>query len=337
VLLLWLLAAGWAPAAGAADAAESRHEFVEPHMGTLWSITCFTRDRGVAADAAATAFRRVADLERVLTDYDSESELLRLCRAEAGVPHPVSADLFEVLRASLDAARRTDGAFDVTVGPLVQVWRRARRQREFPDPARIAAARAVTGWTNVVLDPRRQTVMLRLPGMRLDVGGIAKGFAADAALAVLRHRGIRRALVAASGDLAIGDPPPGQKGWRVRVGDPAGRTNVLGHVLELRNVGVSTAGDTEQYVELGGVRYSHVVDPRTGLGLTNRIQVTVVARNATLSDGTDTAICVMGVERGLRMIESDRRLAALIVVPADPGPRVIRSSRFPRPVVRRGP
>ncbi len=332
-LVLVLLAASVALGEGAraGNRGRERYEFSEPHMGTVWSITCWSADREVAKAAAADAFRRVDQLERIFTDYDPESEILRLCRAEAGVPHRVSADLFDMLQLSLDAARRTHGAFDITVGPLVQVWRRARRQREYPEASRIEEARAVVGWTNIVLDARHRTALLRRPGMRLDVGGIAKGYAADAALRCLAAHGLRRALVAASGDLAIGDPPPGERGWRIRVGDPGGRTNVLGQVLLLRNAGVSTAGDTEQFVELGGRRYSHVVDPATGVGLTNRLQVTVVARNATLSDGTDTALCVLGVEEGMRVIEQDRRMAALMVIPEGDGYTVRRSRRWPAP------
>lgn len=299
-------------------------------MGTLWTIVCYAPEKAKAEEATRAAFQRVDLLERAMTDYDPDSELLRLCRMAPGVPHPVSSELFGALRASELAARRTEGAFDITSGMLVQVWRRARRQREFPEPDRLAEARAVLGWTNVVLDTRRRTATLKLPGMRLDLGGIGKGYAADAALKVLREHGVRRALVAASGDLAIGDAPPSEAGWRVRVGEPTGRTNVIGEVLLLHNAGISTSGDTEQFVELGGVRYSHIVNPWTGLGLTNRIQVTVLADKTTTSDGLDTAFCVLGLEKSLKIVERDRRLALIALIPDGEGYRTVKSSRFPR-------
>ena len=312
-------------------AAEALHrfEFSEPHMATLWTIVCYTPERSKAETAVKAAFERVDLLERVMTDYDPESELLRLCRLPATVSHSVSSELFEVLRASEQASRLTEGAFDITSGRLVQVWRRARRQREYPDPSRLAEAQAVLGWTNVVLDKRHRTALLRLPEMRLDLGGIGKGYAADAALKVLREHGLRRSLVAASGDLAIGDAPPAERGWRVRVGEPTGKTNVIGELLLLHNVGVSTSGDTEQFVELGGVRYSHIVNPWTGLGLTNRIQVTVIADSATRSDGLDTAFCVLGLERSLKIVNRDRHLSLLALIPAGEGYTTVKSGRFP--------
>lgn len=317
---------------GRADAAPAFHrfDFSEPHMGTVWSITCYGADRSAVTGAVAHAFRRIDELERIMTDYDPESELLRLCSATVKQWHPVSRDLFQVLELSGDIVRQSSGCFDPTVGPLVQVWRRARRQRELPEPGRIEAAREVFGWKNVALRRSRTTVRLGLPGMRLDLGGIAKGYAADAALRVLREHGLRSALVAASGDLAIGDAPPGEVGWRIRVGDPSGRTNVIGQVLLLRNAGVSTSGDAEQFVEIAGRRFSHIVDPRTGLGLTNRLQATVIAECATRSDALATAVCILGAEAGQQMIERDRKLSSLLLVPMDGGYRQLTSRRLAR-------
>jgi thiamine biosynthesis lipoprotein len=180
--------------------------------------------------------------------------------------------------------------------------------------------------------------------MQLDLGGIGKGYAADAALAVLKARGLSRALVAASGDIAVGEPPPGKPGWRVSVAAPesnasAGSRNepkdaasrgALLDTLLLRNAGVSTSGDTEQFVEIGGRRYSHILDPRTGLGLTERVQVTVVARRAADSDSVATALSVLGVERALAWVERRRDLAALILRNEDGRVERYESRRFKR-------
>lgn len=325
---LVLLLFGYRPV----DAAPMVHrfDFAEPHMGTVWSITCYGADRSAVTGAVAHAFRRIDELERIMTDYDPESELLRLCSATPREWHEVSPDLFRVLELCGQMARQSSGCFDPTVGPLVQVWRRARRQRELPEPGRIHAALDVFGWKNVTLHRRRSAVRLGLPGMRLDLGGIAKGYAADAALKVLRDHGLGSALVAASGDLAIGDAPPGEAGWRIRIGDPSGRTNVIGQVLLLRNAGVSTSGDTEQFVEIAGRRFSHIVDPRTGLGLTNRVQATVIAECATRSDALATAVCILGTEAGQRMIERDRKLSSLLLVPKEGGYQQFASRRLAR-------
>lgn len=307
----------------------ARFEFSEPHMGTVWRITLFAPDAATASHAVRAAFARVHTLDTIFTDYDPDSELLRLCAQRPGTAVPVSAELFDILQKSERLSSQTEGAFDVTVGPMVQLWRRARRQRELPAPEKITAARAAVGFDQVRLDARRRTVTLLAPGMRLDLGGIAKGYAADEALRVLRGNGISRALVAASGDLALGDAPPGLPGWRVEIALPAGTgTNHL-RALTLKNCGISTSGDAEQYVELHGVRYSHLVDPRTGVGLTNRLQVTVLAECATRSDALTKTICVLGPARGLPIIERDARLAALVVTAGGTNTTVLQSRRFP--------
>jgi thiamine biosynthesis lipoprotein len=330
-LWLWLLGP-WSGFVSlhADDLRAKRYEFSEPHMGTVWAITCYSTAASAPTGEVRQAFQRIDALERIMTDYDSESELLRFCAADPGQWHRLSPDLFRILETSGQIVHQTQGVFDPTVGPLVQVWRRARRQRQFPELQRRQEALAVFGWSHVALRRRDSSGRLRMPGMRLDLGGIAKGFAADAALQVLRDRGIRSALVAASGDLAIGDAPPGQRGWRVRVGDPSDRTNALGQVLLLKNAGVSTSGDTEQFVEIQGVRYSHIVDPRTGLGLTNRIQATVIAENATRSDALATAVCILGAKEGQRMIDRDRKLSSLVLIKTEQGYQRLPSRRFPQ-------
>lgn len=307
-----------------------RFEFAEPHMGAMFNLVLYAPDRDTAKRAATVAFARVADLNRIMTDYDPESELMRLGRGQVGTPVRVSPELFEVLKRSNEVARMSQGAFDVTIGEQVQLWRRARRQRELPDPARLTQAREASGWEHVVLDESGRTVTLQKPGMRLDLGGIAKGFAADAALKVLREAGIRRALVAASGDIVVGDPPPGRTGWNVGVASVDALGSNLTTTLNLARAAVSTSGDTEQFVEIDGVRYSHIVDPRTGVGLTKRLGVTVVAPDGTTSDSLATAVSVLGVEEGLKLIETQSGTAALIVSLDGERKRVDSSSRFRR-------
>lgn len=305
-----------------------RFQFQEPQMGTLFTITLYAPNETVAKAAAQAAFQRVAALNRVMTDYDPQSELMQLRQHPVGEAVRVSEDLFDVLQRSQRVAIMSDGAFDVTVGPMVQLWRRARRQRALPAPERVAEAAKAVGYQKLKLDAHRRTVALLVPNMRLDLGGIAKGYAADQALAVLRDYGLRRAMVAASGDIAIGDPPPGQKAWRIGVGsiDAAGKEPT--RILLLHNAGVSTSGDTEQFVEINGVRYSHVVDPKTGYGLAHRIGVTIVARDATTTDSLGTTVSVLGAERGLKLVESLSDVSALIVTLDGEQKQVVESKRF---------
>ena len=164
--------------------------------------------------------------------------------------------------------------------------------------------------------------------MQLDLGGIAKGYAADQTLAVMRKLGIKSALVAASGDIAIGDAPPGRTGWKVGIESMDGPTSGLARSVFLHNAGVSTSGGTEQFVEINGVRYSHIIDPLTGLGMTNRIQTTIIGPNATITDGLDTPTAIMGVKRALALIDSQPKLAATIFTEDAAGVHEFESRRF---------
>lgn len=310
----------------------TRFEFKQPHMGTLFTITLYAPDAATARRASEAAFARIAALNATMTDYDPESELMRLSRAPIGVAVPVSADLFNVLQKGQRLAALSDGAFDVTIGPVVRQWRRARRTGELPPPAALAHARALVGWHKLRLDAPTRSVMLLAPEMQLDLGGIAKGYAADAALVVLKSQGCGSALVAASGDIAVGEAPPGKTGWRVSIGSPvpspvpAGEPTPatrsaaaapLAQTLLLKNAAVSTSGDAEQFVEIDGVRYSHIVNPHTGVGLTNQLQVTIVAPHATETDALATTVCVLGIDRGLSLVESQPDTAALILYRAE--------------------
>ena len=292
-------------------------EAVEPHMGTLFRIKLYAAGAEQAKAAFHAAFARIAGLDAALSDYRPESELNRVCRTAAGTPIPAGADLFRVLAASRKLAEETDGAFDVTLGPVTRLWRQARRDQRLPDHAALREAAAHCGYRKLHLDAARHTVMLDEPGMQLDLGGIAKGYAADAALEVLAGLGIHRALVAASGDLAFGDPPPGQRGWKIGLDSPS-------CTLELANAAVSTSGDEEQHLDAGGRRYSHIIDPATSMGLASPITVTIVARRGVDADALATAVSVLGAERGLAFLEARPGVAARIVTD-----RVIESSRWP--------
>ncbi len=305
-----------------------RFAFTHPGMGTLITITLYAPEPAAAQAAAAAAFKRIDALEDIMSDYQADSELMRLCDQPFGTPVPVSAELFDVLQRAQKISKLSDGAFDVTVGPYVRLWRFARKRKVLPTAAEIATARAAVGWQKLRLDPRARTVTLLVPNMRLDLGSIGKGYAADAALRILKGRGIDRALVAASGDIAIGNPPPGQPGWKIGVAAFDGATNAPQRTLLLRNAGISTSGDTEQFIEIGGVHYSHIVNPVTGLGMTQRIQSTVIGPDATTTDSLDTTVSLLGVQRGLALIDSWPHTAALIVTKEGGQTQSFASRRF---------
>jgi len=294
----------------------------------MYEMTLYATNRDSASAAATAAFARVNALDDILSDYQADSELSRLREAPVGQPVSVSSDLFVVLQRSEEISKLSGGAFDCTIGPYVRLWRFSRKRKTLPEPAELRAASQCVGYRFLRLDPRQRTVTLLRPGMRLDVGGIAKGYAADEALKVLRNMGIDRALVAASGDIAIGNAPPGQAGWKVGITDIDSKTNMLTRNLILSNAGISTSGDSEQAVEIGGVRYSHIVDPRTGLGLTHRVQATVIAPNATTTDAAATAVCILGRERGLAFIAALPHTEVLIITRGNGVERKFVSPRF---------
>jgi thiamine biosynthesis lipoprotein len=307
----------------------ARFTYREPHMGTMFKIILYAPDEAEAGRAAKAAFERIAALDAMMSDYRPASELMQLCRKAGGGPVHVSEPLFYVLARAQEVSRLSGGAFDVTVGPVVRLWRRARKTEQLPDPQKLAQARALLGYQNIRLDNQNHTVQLLKPGMQLDLGGIAKGYAADEGLRVLQQHGITRALVAAGGDIAVSGPPSDAAGWKIGIApleDPNAKPS---RYLLLHDAAVSTSGDAEQYVEVGGKRYSHIVDPRTGMGLVGRQSVTVVARHGIMADSLTKVVCVLGPERGLAIIENLPDVAALVVRKTDKGTQTIASKRFP--------
>ena len=327
-------AGGIAPAASA-EPLLGRYESTQPQMGVPFKIILYAVDKKAANGAFEAAFPRIAELNRILSDYDPRSELSRLSRTGPSdrcvAP---SDDLWFLLARSQTLAADTGGAFDVTVGPYVRLWRRARRQKQMPSDERLAQARAAVGYQYIELDPRARTARLLAPDMRLDLGGIAMGYAVDQALDVLRARGISRALIDASGDIGVGDPPPGKRGWTIGVA-PLSIHRTPSREILLANAAVTTSGDAFQHVEIDDRRYSHIVDPRTGLGLTDRSGVTVIGPDCTTADSLATAVSVLGPEAGLALVEKTPGAAAFIVRATDNGePETFASRRFKTFLVR---
>jgi len=295
-------------------ASAARFEFMQPQMGLPFRIVVYAADQPSADAAARAAFARISQLNDILSDYDTDSELSRLSRtAGEGRAVPVSTDLWFALERSQAMAARTGGAFDPTVGPLVSLWRKARRENQLPRPDLLAEARAAVGWGKLRLDPKARTATLLVPNMRLDLASVAKGYAVDEALKVLRAHGVNRALVAGAGDMAVSDPPPGKVGWRIEVA-PLDATNAPPpRFVLLRRAALATSGDLFQRVEIDGVRYSHIVDPKTGLGLTDHSLVTVIAPDCATANSVATAASVLGPQAGLKLIEATPDAAGRIV------------------------
>lgn len=271
-----------------------RYHFRHPQMGTIFQLVFYTeKDSIAAASIAGQVFGRIDSLNAIFSDWLPESELNQLCKtAGSGAFVSVSPELFDVLQQARQFSQKSNGAFDVSVGPLTRLWRRSRNLKELPLPEMVEQAQRKVNWRWVELQKKGKKVRLLQPGMALDLGGIAQGWTADDCLALLKSKGIQRAMIDAGGDIALGEPPPGEKAWKIEAPTATGENKNL----YLKNCGITTSGATFRYLELDGVRYSHIVDPRTGRPLTHRTLVTVLAKNATTADAWATAISVMGQE-----------------------------------------
>jgi FAD:protein FMN transferase len=305
----------------------ARFEFSELHMGTQFKIILYC-ERPDAAILASNAFERIAQVDAITSDYRETSELMAVCKTAVGRKIRVSEDLFRVLAKSQEMAEQSGGAFDVTIGPIVRLWRRARRIGELPDRLRLAKAMDLIGHQKLHLDRESRSVSLDRNGMLLDLGGIAKGYAVDEAMSVLRQKGVARALIAAGGDILVSGAPPGTQGWLIDIAPLEPGNGSPTRSLYLRDQAVSTSGDAHQHVEISGVRYSHIVDPKTGLGVTGRSSVTVVARNCTTSDALATAASVLGSVKGAKLIESTPGAAALFVQATAEGLSTVETNRW---------
>ncbi len=265
-------------------------------MGMAVRVVLYAPHDTTARRAGRTAFRLMEDLENVLSSYDSSSELSRLPQRVAPGPVRVSEPLFTVLHYAQRLAQDSNGAFDVTAGPYFDLWETARQTEELPDSAALQRASARVGWKKMRLNKSRRTVHLTADRMQLNLGGIAKGYILDRALDTLSSLGVSRALIEAGGDLVMSGPPPDQAGWEVRL--PTAAADDSSRTVRLTHAGVSTSGDTYQYVEIDGTRYSHVVNPKTGLGLTHHLLVTIIAEDGMTADGLATTVNVLGPEDG---------------------------------------
>jgi thiamine biosynthesis lipoprotein len=302
-------------------------------MGVAWTVTVNATTAAAGEGGIAAALDEVARLEAILSDYRPDSELSRLSAASpTDRAVPVSDDLWAVLGRAVVYRDESDGAFDPTVGPLTTLWRQSRRSGVLPLPAKLSTARGAVGPLTLVLEDRPRGVRLTRPGMRLDLGGIGMGYAIDRALAILAARGIGSALVDASGDVGASGAPPGEAGWRIAIDPIPGTPEAATGQILLADAAVTTSGDARQSVAIGGRRYSHIVDPRTGIGIDGPAAVTVIAPDATAADALATAANVLGPVRGRTLLENQAGCAGRFVSVGGEGEgsvREVQTSRWP--------
>jgi thiamine biosynthesis lipoprotein len=290
-------------------------------MGTFARIVAIAPDEAAAKACITAAFAEQDRIEALMSYHRTDSELARINREAADSPVRVGSDTFEVLRQARHFSELSEGAFDVTVGPLMDLWRAAAEANEPPTAAELAAVREKVGWRKVVLDPDASTVWLRVRGMKVDLGGIAKGYAVDKSVEVMKQKGALGGMVDLGGNIrCFGLTPQGQSHWYVAVQNPNVSADDLDPgpspiVLQIKEASIATSGHYRRFATVGGRKQSHIVDPNTGYDNESLASVTIIAADAVSADALSTAVSVLGRERGLALVERFHDTEA-IVLPA---------------------
>jgi thiamine biosynthesis lipoprotein len=278
-------------------AQERKFLFTEQKMGSPFNLVLVTDDSLKAAMLARECFALVDTLNSLFSDYDSTSELSRLNASAGKNPMMVSSRLWNLLISSGRAWQLSNHSFDITIGPLSRLWRKARKAKSFPDSLQVREQKKLVGFQQLRLNPADRSVYLPQRGMLLDLGGIAKGYVAQEVVNYLTAKGITRSLADAGGDMVMSQAPPNSRGWTIGVNIPETTDELLPKRLLLQNKAVATSGDAYQYIEHQGKKHSHIADPRTGYGITSQRNVTVIADNGALADWLATACSILSVKQ----------------------------------------
>jgi thiamine biosynthesis lipoprotein len=307
-------------------AQQQRFSFTASKMGSPFTIILFADDSVTAKSLAAHCFALTDSLVAMLSDYIDSSELNRLCaRAGSGEWFSCSSVLYEIMEQSKFAYEKSAGSFDISLGPLTRLWRKARKENRFPAAGEIKEKKAITGFNKIQFDPAKHAVRLLQTGMQLDLGGIGQGYIAQKVIDYLKDQQIQNALADVSGDIVCIGTPPGKKGWTVAVNIPENEHDLLPQQLLISNLSVTTSGDLFQYIEHGGRRYSHIVDPATGYGVTSQKNVTVIAADGTTADWLTKACTILSIKQAKRLAENLH--AAVLITTIKQGKLVYYTSR----------
>ncbi|MGC2423239.1 MAG: FAD:protein FMN transferase [Nitrospirota bacterium] len=295
-------------------------------MGTYVTITL--NESGKSQDyltkAASDAFAQITKVDNLMSTYKPESNLSKINQAAGVAPVPADPEVIDVIEKALYVSRLTDGAFDVTVGPLVNAWKIGSKDARVPSPNEIKKALALVGWQNIEIDKHAGTVFIKKRGASIDLGGIGKGYASDMAVRVLKKAGIKGGIVACAGDIKLFGLRPDGTPWTVGIQHPRKEYGALMAKLPLTDSAVSTSGDYERYFIKGGVRYHHILDPRTGYPARGLMSVTVVSKESWLSDSMGK-LFVLGPEKAYALALKHPEIEVLMITGAG---KVLATGRF---------
>lgn len=256
-------------------------------MGTTFKVILYAKSKPIADTVSFKTFQRIAAVNQTMSDYLPNSEVSLFSNtAGSKKKRKVSKDLFHILKQSIKWSRKTKGNFDITVGPLTKLWRKAFRQQAFPDSIQIVQCKSLVNYKNLKTSCWSQKARLTKRGMRVDLGGIGKGYAIDEAMKIIKELGIKSALVEGGGDILVSNPPPNEKNWKIQ-------SPFSDDLIFLKNQAIATSGDSYQYLEWKGKRFSHIINPKTGFGIENQKSISVIADNCTNADALASACSIL--------------------------------------------
>jgi len=288
-----------------------RFQFSENKMGSPFNLIFYYADSAKAVDIAKECFALVDSLNHIFSDYSSTSEVGILASMTVVKDQKVSDELFAMIIRSKDAWNRSGKTFDITIGALTQLWRQAKKENRFPSETEIKTAKHLTGFENLIINEKSKTISFKKSGMRLDFGGIVKGYAAQRVVDLLTTKNIVISLADAGGDIVVSGSPPGKNAWAVGINLPETENELWDKKLELKDFAVATSGDIYRYTVHNGKKYSHIIDPSTGYGVTSQQNVTVITKYGTDADWLATACSILPIKKALALAK--REHAAIFI------------------------
>jgi thiamine biosynthesis lipoprotein len=293
-------------------------------MGSAFNLIIVSADSNKANHLARKSYELVDSLNHIFSNYDSSSELSKINASAGLLPYKMSTAMLDLVQKSQYAYIQSKGAYDISIGPLSSLWRNARKAKLFPEASTVLATKKLVGLNQVKINKRLGTIFLPNANMQLDFGGIAKGYIAQWVINFLKANGIQQALVDAGGDIVMSGPPLNQQGWLIGVNLPETTDQLLNKKLQLSNCSVATSGDVYQFIEYKGVKYSHIINPLTGYGVTNLRNVTIVAKTGATADWLATACSILPIKEAKQLAISHQ--AALLITTLKNGKLVFEAT-----------
>jgi len=293
-------------------------------MGSAFNLIIVSADSNKANHLARKSYELVDSLNHIFSNYDSSSELSKINASAGLLPYKMSTAMLDLVQKSQYAYIQSKGAYDISIGPLSSLWRNARKAKLFPEASTVLATKKLVGLNQVKINKRLGTIFLPNANMQLDFGGIAKGYIAQWVINFLKANGIQQALVDAGGDIVMSGAPLNQQGWLIGVNLPETTDDLLNKKLQLSNCSVATSGDVYQFIEYKGVKYSHIINPLTGYGVTNLRNVTIVAKTGATADWLATACSILPIQEAKQLAISHQ--AALLITTLKNGKLVFEAT-----------